>query len=316
MKCFRTFLAIAGLASAGLASPAQAGDPSSCKSVRFSDVGWTDITSTTAIASRIFRGLGYDPQTTVLSIPVTYASMKNKDIDVYLGDWQPSMENDRKAYLDDKSIVVSAANLPDGAKYTLAVPQYTHDKGLKDFSDIAKFKDSLQGKIYGIEPGNNGNRLVQGLIDGNKDGLKGFEVVESSEQGMLAQVQGAVARNEDIVFLGWAPHPMNVNFKIQYLTGGDDTFGPDFGKAVVYTDLRSGWAEQCPNAARFVASLKFTVDLENQVMQMITGDGMDGPAAAEKYLKANPGVLDAWLAGVTTVDGQPGLEAVKKSLGL
>jgi glycine betaine/proline transport system substrate-binding protein len=52
------------------------------------------------------------------------------------------------------------------------------------------------------------------------------------------------------------------------------------------------------------------------VMQMITGDGMEGKAAAEKYLKANPGVLDAWLAGVTTYDGKPGLDAVKKSLGL
>jgi len=58
------------------------------------------------------------------------------------------------------------------------------------------------------------------------------------------------------------------------------------------------------------------VDLENKVMQAITGDGKDGPTAATEYLKANPGVLDAWLAGVTTFDGQPGLDAVKKSLGL
>ncbi|CAM5775905.1 glycine/betaine ABC transporter substrate-binding protein [Labrys miyagiensis] len=316
MTGFAKIFAIAALTVGVTTSAALAGDPEACKTVKFSDVGWTDITSTTAIASRILQGLGYTPTTTVLSVPVTYASMKSKDIDVFLGNWQPSMENDRKAYIEDKSVIEVAANLPEGAKYTLAVPQYTYDKGLKDFGDITKFKDSLQGKIYGIEPGNDGNRLVQSLIDGNKDGLKEFQLVESSEQGMLAQVQGAVARNEDIVFLGWAPHPMNVNFKIQYLTGGDDTFGPNFGAAKVYTNERAGWSQDCPNAGKFVANLKFTVDLENQVMQMITGDGMDGPAAAEKYLKANPGVLDAWLAGVTTFDGQPGLDAVKKSLGL
>jgi glycine betaine/proline transport system substrate-binding protein len=316
MKRFCLFLAAAGLATTLLSGPALAGDPDSCKSVRFSDVGWTDITSTTAITSRILTGLGYTPTTTVLSVPVTYASMKSKDIDVFLGNWQPSMDNDRKAYIADKSVVETGANLPTGAKYTLAVPQATYDKGLKDFADIAKFKDSLQGKIYGIEPGNDGNRLVQSLIDGKKDNLGDFQLVESSEQGMLAQVQGAVSRGEDIVFLGWAPHPMNVNFKLQYLTGGDDTFGPNFGSAVVYTNERAGWAEECPNASKFIGNLKFTVDLENQVMQMITGDGMEGPAAAEKYLKANPGVLDAWLAGVTTFDGQPGLDAVKKSLGL
>ena len=123
-----------------------AGDPESCKAVRFSDVGWTDITATTAIASEILKGLGYTPKITVLSVPVTYASMKNKDIDVFLGNWQPSMENDRKPYIEDKSVVEIGANLPTGAKYTLAVPQYTYDKGLKDFADIAKFKDSLEGQ--------------------------------------------------------------------------------------------------------------------------------------------------------------------------
>ncbi|OCC04807.1 glycine/betaine ABC transporter substrate-binding protein [Labrys sp. WJW] len=315
MKHVGTIFAMVALL-VGAAGPAHAADPETCRAVRFSDVGWTDITSTTAIASLILKELGYRPETTVLSIPVTYASMKARDIDVYLGDWQPSMENDRKPYLEDKSIAVIGANLPAGAKYTLAVPEYTYDKGLHDFADIARFRDSLQGKIYGIEPGNNGNRLVQGLIDADKNGLKGFQVVESSEQGMLAQLQGAVARREDMVFLAWAPHPMNVNFKIRYLTGGDDTFGPDYGKAVVNTNVRAGWAEQCANAARFIANLKFTVELENQMMQMITGDGLDGPAAAEKYLKGNPGVLETWLTGVTTFDGQAGLPAIRKSLGL
>ena len=47
-------------------------------------------------------------------MPVTYASMKNKDIDVFLGNWEPSMENDRKPYIEDKSVVDIGANLPDG----------------------------------------------------------------------------------------------------------------------------------------------------------------------------------------------------------
>ena len=266
-------LAVLTLSSAialASSSVAFAGDPDSCKTVRFSDVGWTDITATTAIANEIFKGLGYTPKITVLSVPVTYASMKNKDIDVFLGNWQPSMENDRKPYVEDKSVIVTGANLPVGAKYTLAVPQYTYDKGLKDFGDIEKFKDSLKGKIFGIEPGNDGNRLVLDLIKGDKFGLKNFQLVESSEQGMLAEVQRATSHKEDVVFLGWAPHPMNVNFKIQYLTGGDDSFGPNFGGAIVYTNERAGWAEQCPNAAKLISNLIYTVDIENLVMNKIS----------------------------------------------
>src|ERR1044072_8949789 len=101
------------------AVPTGAAENETCRKVRFSDVGWTDITATTATASLLLEALGYQPETQVLSIPVTYASMKNKDIDVYLGDWQPSMEADRKPYLDDKSIEVVGTNLT-GAKYTFA----------------------------------------------------------------------------------------------------------------------------------------------------------------------------------------------------
>ena len=315
MKLGKTFGGAAALLGLGL-SAAYAGDPEACKSVRFSDVGWTDITATTAIAGEIFKGLGYTPKTTVLSVPVTYTSMKNKDIDVFLGNWQPSMENDRKPYIEDKSVIEVDPNLPQGAKYTLAVPQYTYDKGLKDFKDIVKFKDSLKGKIYGIEPGNDGNRLILDLIKKDADGLKDFQVVESSEQGMLSEVDRATKHKEDVVFLGWAPHPMNVNFKIQYLTGGDDSFGPNFGGAVVYTNERAGWAEQCPNAAKLVKQLVFTVDIENVVMNKILTDGDEGPKAAQAWLKTNPPELAKWLDGVTTFDGQPGLPAVKKSLGL
>ena len=298
------------------ATGALAGDPASCKTVKFSDVGWTDITATTAVASEILKGLGYTPKTTVLAVPVTYASMKNKDIDVFLGNWQPSMDNDRKPYIEDKSVVEVGANLPTGAKYTLAVPQYTYDKGLKDFADIVKFKDKLKGKIFGIEAGNDGNRLILDLVKGDKFHLKAFTVVESSEQGMLAEVQRATSHKEDVVFLGWAPHPMNVNYKIQYLSGGDDSFGPNFGGAVVYTNERAGWAAECPNAAKLIANLKFTVDIENVIMNKILTDGKEGAKAADEWLKTKPKELDAWLAGVTTFDGAPGLPAVKKSLGI
>ena len=292
-----------------------AGDPPACKVVKFSDVGWTDITATTATTSAILKGLGYAPHTDVLSVPVTYQSLHSKQIDVFLGNWMPTMEADRKPYVDDKTVDVVGANL-EGAKYTLAVPAYLYDAGLKSFADIAKFKDKLGNKIYGIEPGNDGNRLILDMIKAGTFDLKGFELVESSEQGMLSQVERATKRNEPIVFLGWEPHPMNTKFKIDYLTGGDDVFGPNYGGATVYTNARAGLRTDCPNLGKLLDNLKFTLPMENQVMGSILFDQVDPDKAAVDWLKANPGALDTWLADVTTLDGQPGEPAVKKSLGL
>jgi glycine betaine/proline transport system substrate-binding protein len=312
------FLGAAALGAGlfAMATASMAADAASCQKVRLSDVGWTDITATTALTSAILEQMGYQGDISQLAVPVTYASMKNKDIDVFLGNWMPSMENDIKAYREDGSVETLGANL-EGAKYTLAVTQGAYDAGLKDFADIAKFKDKLGGKIYGIEPGNDGNRLVLDVIKDPKFGLDGFELVESSEAGMLAQVAKASAAGEDVVFLGWAPHPMNSNFKISYLTGGDDYFGPNFGGATVYTNVRQGYLTECPNVGKFISNLKFSMDMENQIMGEILDKGADPKAAGIAWIKANPDALTAWLDGVTTFDGSvDALSAVKKGLGL
>ena len=133
---------------------------------------------------------------------------------------------------------------------------------------------------------------------------------------MLAQVERATKRHEPIVFLGWEPHPMNVKYKMDYLSGGDDVFGPNYGGATVYTNERAGFAKDCPNVGKFIGNLKFNLAMENKIMGSILFDEQEPAKAATDWLKANPTVLDAWLAGVTTFDGQPGLPAVKKSLGL
>src|SRR5687768_10966742 len=128
---FKTVImtAMMGLGLASLSGPSLAADPETCKKVRFSDVGWTDITATTAVATVLLEALGYEPEAQVLSVPVTYTSLKNKDIDVFLGNWMPTMENDIKPYREEGSVETLGANL-EGAKYTLAVPKYTYDAGL------------------------------------------------------------------------------------------------------------------------------------------------------------------------------------------
>lgn len=286
-----------------------------CDNVRFSDVGWTDITATTAVTSELVSGLGYKPSTQLLSVPVTYTSLANADIDVFLGNWMPTMEADIAKYREAGTVETVRANL-EGAKYTLAVPKYVYDAGVKSFADIAKYKDKFKGRLYGIEPGNDGNRLIQGMIDDNAFNLKGFKLVESSEAGMISQVSRAAKREQWVVFLGWAPHPMNANVEMEYLDGGDNYFGPNYGGANVYTNIRKNYTQDCPNMGRLLQNLSFTLEMENQIMGSILDDGQKPDAAARKWLKANPEVLNSWLDGVTTKDGGDALAAVRGHLDI
>ncbi len=295
---------------------AQASDPAQCHTVRLSDPGWTDIQSTTAVATTLLKGLGYKTKVTLVGVPLTYKALaEGRSMDVFLGNWIPTMEPDLAPYRDTGKIDIVRKNL-EHAKYTLAVPQALWDKGLKDFSDIPRFKDQLNGKIYGLEPGDGGNNAVLKAIGQNAFGLKdaGFGLVASSESGMLSQVERAIRRDEPILFLGWEPHPMNTRFQIRFLTGGDEFFGPDFGDATVYTATRKGYVAACPNVGQLLQNLSFTLDMENRIMGSILDDKMEPEAAARAWLKANPQVLEGWLQGVSTLDGKPGLEAVRGSL--
>jgi glycine betaine/proline transport system substrate-binding protein len=133
---------------------------------------------------------------------------------------------------------------------------------------------------------------------------------------MLAQVARATRAEEPIVFLGWEPHPMNSNFELTYLAGGDEWFGPDYGGATVYTNVRAGYLEECPNVGSLLRNLQFSLPMENDIMSGILDDGQTPEDAAADWLKEHPEVLETWLDGVETVDGEPGLPAVEEHLGI
>ncbi len=296
-----------------LSQAAFAADPKTCGTVRMAEPGWNDLALTTGTAAVILKSLGYEVESDILGLPVIYQSLAGKDLDVFLGYWDPAMVTYAAAYEKDGSVERIHVNL-EGAKYTFGVPDYVYDAGVHDFADLQKFADQFDKKMYGIEAGS--NTLMFDAIADKAFGLDGWEVVESSESGMLAQVARAIERKDFIVFQAWAPHPMNTTFPIQYLTGGDKQYGPNFGAATVSTQVRKGYVAECPNVGRLLNNLTFTIDFENKGMGYIMSDGMDPRDAAKRILTETPDVLPTWLDGVTTLDGKPGLDAVRVALGL
>ena len=309
MSSMKSFAAALGLAAVLTSGAAFAADPESCKAVRLSDVGWTDIQATTGVTAVLLAALGYEPEVIQLSVPVTYASLKNKDVDVFLGNWMPSMTNDIKDYTADGSVETISQNL-EGAGYGLVVPNYVAEAGVKTLTDIGKFKDKFDGKIYGIEAGNDGNRIILDMISKPESNLDGFELVESSEAGMLTQAEQSMKDNSWIVFLGWTPHPVMGEMKITYLDGMGDS---GFGAATVHTNVRQGYVQECPNVGKFIQNLKFSLSMENEMMDLILKGG-DPQTVAKDWLKAHPDVAGPWIQGVTTFDGGDAAAATKAAL--
>jgi glycine betaine/proline transport system substrate-binding protein len=291
------------------AAPVLADEAATCGTVRYSDPGWTDITATNGVAATLLEGLGYTPEIATLSVPVGYEALKNGDTDLFLGNWMPAQQKFRDD-LDAAGTIQELVQNLEGAKFTLAVNAPGAEAGVADFADLDAQKDAFDGKIYGIEPGAPANQSIQAMIDADEFGLGDWTLVESGEQAMLAQVGRNANAGTPTVFLAWAPHPMNEALQITYLSGGDEQFGPDYGGATVHTLARTEWVEACPNAAKLFSQLVFDVSMENVLMGKILDDGMDAKEAAKGWIADHPEVAATWLEGVTTLDGQPGNDAV------
>ncbi len=279
-------------------------DKKACSSVRFGELDWTDLKAANAISEVLLEQLGYRVilNKEVASVDIM-EHMANGSIDVFLGYWQPSMNSVVQPFIDDGSIEVLSVNMSD-ARYTLAVPQFVFDQGVKRFEDLKNHKDKLNGRIYGLEKDASGNRLIQGMIDQDAFELGGFKLVATSEFLMQAQVKRRIRNNNWIVFLGWQPHPMNQHFDIAYLSGGQPYFGKNFGSASVHTVVRAGMSERCNNLNRFLNNLTFPAATLEWIMDMITNQFVPPDRAARLWITQHPEHLSTWLNGVTHRSGK------------
>ncbi len=296
-----------------MASPA--GARSHKPKVRIASVSWTGVTVKSELGVKILEALGYDATNIMLSVPIVYQALGTGEADIFLGNWMPSMASIAEPLFKKGTVVKYVASMP-GAKYTLAVPRYVKEAGLTHFKDIAKYADRLNGRIYGIEEGNDGNIIIDKMIDNNMFGLGDFELIPSSEAGMLAQVEAFMRDGEWIVFLGWSPHYMNQVLDMAYLDGStDETFGPDDGTATVYTNIRAGFDKEQPNVAVFLQKYIFPIAMMNEIMTMLHKNPDLQPIdAGLAWIKSHPDIYKGWLDGVKTVDGKPALPAFQAYL--
>ncbi len=222
----------------------------------------------------------------------------------------PAQQGFHDKFIANGDVQQLSRNL-EGTEFTLAVPDYVWNAGVKDFADLQKHADQFDKKLYGIGSGAPANLSLKEIIDKNEFNLGQWKLVESSEQAMLAQVARAVKKQQFITFLGWTPHPMNVKLKMHYLTGGEKWFG---SQGEVFTLTRKGYPQACPNAAKLLSNLSFTLDMENSIMAQVVDKKISFDEAAKAWVKQHPERLEGWLAGVTTKADGNALEAVKAKL--
>ncbi len=285
--------------------------------VRFGYINWPGVTVKTQVAKLLLETLGYKVEAIQLQVPATYKALSTDDLDVFLGGWIPTMLTYLRPYFEDGTIDKLAVNLNETV-YRNAVPKYVWDAGVHSLADLDKpeFRDKFdlnddgQPEFYGIEPGNEGNKIDIDAIENDTYGLGDWDFIASSTAGMLSQVKKA-AKNEDwIVFLGWKPHWMNIEWELKYLKDPERIW-PEPGQEVVWTLSRTGLHEDMPNAYNFFKQFKVTPAWQSNWIYEYTYAGNEPEDIAETWIKNHLDAVDVWVYDIKSVNGDRARDVIR-----
>lgn len=277
--------AVLGFGSAAFAA--------TCDTIRFVDMPWTGNLVKTELAAWMLDRLGYKTHITTANLGVSRMSVAKGQNDVSFGLWLPSARPQVAKYMVDGKLNILSTNVDD-ARYTLAVPDYVYDAGVKHISDLDRYQKRFGGKIYGIGPATDGNRATKEMIDDDAYGLGDWELVASSEAGMLAQVQKDIANHDWVVWIGWTPHPMTINIDMRFLNGADEYFGPNGGGASVYTVVHPGFAWRCRNVGQFLKNYRFKAREQSRMAKYVLDDRIKELEAGQRLVRRDPDLLQRW----------------------
>lgn len=285
-KMFAKGTAIAAI-SASLISPMSASAEQ--KTIKIGWTAWSDAEAVTNIAKQILeQKLGYKVELVMTDIGLQYQGVSKGNLDIMLMAWLPTTH---KAYWDKLSNeVVDMGVLYDNAKLGWAVPTYIPESEVKSIEDLKKpqVKEKLKGKIQGIDPGAGLMRASETAI--KTYGLDGYQLLTSSDAGMIVALDRAVKKNDWIVVTTWTPHWMFSKYKVRYL---EDPKGALGGSEAIHAVSRKGFDKDFPKAAAFIKNFKISIpDLES-VMLKAKDSSYEKEATA--YIKGHPDVVKGWL---------------------
>lgn len=248
---------------------------------------WTDGLSTAYLLEDQLEKIGYTVEMQELTeAGPLYAGLAQGDVDIYPSAWP---ELTHKSYMDEYGDQIEdLGSYYDGAKLTIAVPEYVDIDSIEDLKANA---DRFGGKIYGIEPGAGLTAQTQDSMIPEYDLGDSYELVTSSTAAMLTELDSAIAAERDIVVTSWRPFWANDRYGLKDLEDPKGAMGEAEALHFLGTD---GFAEEYPEAAEYIAGIALDDEQYAALEDMVVNEygGGKEAEAVDAWLEANPDAYD------------------------
>jgi glycine betaine/proline transport system substrate-binding protein len=266
-KSIKKAAAMAVAATAVLGFGLFAGSPSysqadkTHKVVKIGALGWEDMQAISLVTKKFLEKQGYKVELTNFSEwGIAYSALSNKDVDVMvsLPDFTTSDYWDRNHENLEKVSIASYGNYQ-----TLAVPTYMKIDSIDQLNSV---RDSVDGKIIGIEPGSGLMRLAGQAV---KDYNLNYEIVEGSTAAMSAALQAALERKQPIVTMLWDTSWMMQKFDVKFLKDPKGVFPTSEG---YYFLAPKGFSSENPALRAILATVYLpTGDIAKMSSEIVGG---------------------------------------------
>ncbi|HEV6952768.1 MAG TPA: glycine betaine ABC transporter substrate-binding protein [Promicromonospora sp.] len=252
---------------------------------------WTDGLSTAYLWKHILEEDGYTVEIEEINDAAPlYTGLAEGDLDVYPSAWP---EVTHAAYMDEYGDdLEDLGTYYDGAKLTIAVPEYSE---LRSIEDLVGKADDYDGKIVGIEAGAGLTKATQEQVI-PQYGLDedGWTLQTSSTPAMLNALDEAVSSEEDIVVTLWRPFWANNTFPVRDLEDPKGALGEAEGLHEIAT---KGFGEEFPEVAEMMANAKLDDEQYGTLEDLVVNEHPDDPeAGVEAWIADN----QDWVDGLTS----------------
>jgi glycine betaine/proline transport system substrate-binding protein len=87
------------------------------------------------------------------------------------------------------------------------------------------------------------------------------------------------------------------------------------GAGQVRSLVRSELETADPNLVRFVSQISVDTATASDFIRAVDKDGKPAETVAQEWMQAHPDQIEAWLQGVTSVNGEPAAQVVLSRAG-
>lgn len=284
---------------------------------------WPSVAATASILKIVIEdNLGLEVELQNATNPIIFEAMDSGSMHVHPEVWLPNQANLNNTFVKQKKTVVQAAN---GTPVFQGVCVTKNTAGRTGIKKLSNLSDPDMAKNFDSDGDGKGEIWIgaSGWASTNAEKVRaksyGYDetmnLMEMDESLAMAQVDAAVAKKQNIVFMCYTPHHMFAKNKLVVLE--EPPHNPAKWKVVQPTD-DPNWLEASnapvawplaymyihyatalkyshPEVASLLNKVKFTTDQVSDMTYALVVEKKDSNAFAQEWVKQKADLVDTWL---------------------